>query len=243
MAEESLEDDVSHRTVDRIALILDCLASTPNGCRLSELASAADAPMTTVQGIVKGLVHNGFAERHGRTYFLGRATYLLNRRAGRELLPGVSRRMLTRLNAALGLSVALSVRVGMTAYYIDHVSDDPRFGYLGDDLVERPLLGNSAGWVHLAFLEGPNLWQYLASHEKESELIARFLEEKSRVRSTGLCVTPGVSNTGDGISMGVHDRGKLVSVITVIGEKTEVRNRSEEIVKRLLGERDAHRLM
>lgn len=239
MTEVPADQGESHRTVDRIAAILEELAETPTGCRLKDLAHAADAPLTTVQGIVRGLVFNGFAERHGREYYLGRATYLLNRRAGRELLPGVSRRMLSRLHDLLGLSVALSVRVGMTAFYIDHMSSDPRFGYLGDDLVERQLLHHSSGWIHLANMEQTMLWEYLSSHEEEGELIARFLEAKSRISTTDLCVTPGVSTTGDGISVGVRSEGNLVSVVSVIGEATEMRRRRDEIITTLVRARDS----
>lgn len=231
----------SHRTIDRMAAILDHLAKTPSGCTLSELAQAAGAPLTTTQGIVRGLVHNGYADQNKRRYFLGRTTYLLNRRAGRELLPGISRSLLARVHEQVQLSVVLSVRIGEVGYYIDHLSDDPRFGHLAEDLLERPLLENAAGWVHLASMERAQLWDYLAKHSDQARLVSAFLAQMPKIQGTDLCVAPRIWKNAAGIAMGIREEGRLVSVVSVIGEPHALEQRRPHIVKVLTSERDLSR--
>ncbi|MER7011625.1 helix-turn-helix domain-containing protein [Saccharopolyspora sp. NPDC000359] len=228
----------SHRTIDRMAAILDHLARTPGGCTLSELAQAAAAPLTTTQGIVRGLVHNGYADQAKRRYFLGRTTYLLNRRAGRELLPGVSRSLLARVHEQVRLSVVLSVRIGEVGYYIDHLSDDPRFGHLAEDLLERPLLENAAGWVHLASMERAQLWEHLAAHSDQPDLVSAFLAQRPKILGTDLCVMPRISQDAAGIAMGIRQDGRLVSVVSVIGEPRELEEKRQHIVTVLTSERE-----
>jgi DNA-binding IclR family transcriptional regulator len=231
----------SHRTIDRMAAILDHLARTPKGCTLSELAEAARAPLTTTQGIVRGLVHNGYADQNKRRYFLGRTTYLLNRRAGRELLPGISRSLLARVHEQVRLSVVLSVRIGEVGYYIYHISEDPEFGHLAEDLLERPLLENSAGWVHLASMERAQLWEYLAKHSDQSGLVSAFLAQMPKILGTDLSVAPRISKSAAGIAMGIREDGRLVSVVSVIGERHELEEQRQHVVNVLTSERDLKR--
>ncbi|MCU1513329.1 MAG: IclR family transcriptional regulator, partial [Microbacteriaceae bacterium] len=64
--------------VDRVAVILDAVARSRQGLTLTELSKAADAPVSSTQGLVNGLVATGFLEERSRSYILGTAPYLLN---------------------------------------------------------------------------------------------------------------------------------------------------------------------
>src|ERR671935_2575050 len=72
-----------HRTVDRIAAIQETVASRPEGISLTQLARRMDAPVSSIQKLVNGLVATGYLAEVGRRFVLGPAPYVLSVRAGR----------------------------------------------------------------------------------------------------------------------------------------------------------------
>ena len=63
----------AHRTVSRVTTILELAAANRSGVRLTELATALDAPRSSVHGLVKGLVATGYLREEGGTYRIGPA--------------------------------------------------------------------------------------------------------------------------------------------------------------------------
>jgi IclR family acetate operon transcriptional repressor len=100
----------SPSSVRRILSVLECLADTPAGASLSEIALAVGAPASSLLGLLKGLVEENYLLRAGRDYRLGPRSYSLG---GRILAaPNVAvlaRPILARLSAATGETSALSV--------------------------------------------------------------------------------------------------------------------------------------
>ena len=64
-------------SIGRILMALQHLAGAPAGATLSELAGAIAAPTTSVLGLLRGLVDQGYVVREGRSYRLGPEAYLL----------------------------------------------------------------------------------------------------------------------------------------------------------------------
>jgi DNA-binding IclR family transcriptional regulator len=206
-----------HRTVDRIASILEFVARSHAGVNLSEIAKELEAPVSSVQGLVNGLVATGYLDEHDRRYTLGSAPYLLNRLAGRQPVSTVTHADLEEIHTRTGLTTVLSIAVGPDIFYVDYCSSDPRFAYLAENYVRRSLIRTSSGWVLLAGMEKRDLWAYLRSvAEDEQHLVDRFLADLPEIEQTQICVSPNASEQGDGVSIAVEENGKIVAAVGVI---------------------------
>ena len=129
-----------HRMIDRVAGILELVARNHDGLTLTELARMLDAPLSSLQGLVNGLVAAGYLDEYDRRYHLGGAPYLLNLMAGRHLVTRVGHRELEAVHADAGLTTLLSVVVGQGVFYVDSCSSTPRYDYLAKNLVRRSLI-------------------------------------------------------------------------------------------------------
>ncbi|HEY5852877.1 MAG TPA: helix-turn-helix domain-containing protein [Aldersonia sp.] len=220
-----------HRTVDRIAAILERAARAHDGVTLSEIAKQLGAPVSTIQGLVNGLVATGYLEESGRRYTLGSAPYLLNRLAGRQPVSTVTHADLDAVHERTGLTTVLSIAVGANIFYVDYCSSDPRFAYLAENYVERSLIGTSGGWVLLAGMEKRDLWAYLRSlPEQDHPLVDRFFAAMPDIQETGICAAPHASDRGDGVSIAVREHGRIVAAVGIISTPAIVGERREELV-------------
>ncbi|WP_260395629.1 helix-turn-helix domain-containing protein [Rhodococcus sp. KBW08] len=221
--------------MDRIASILELAARSPKGQTLSDIARSIDAPVSSIQGLVSGLVSAGYLdEAAGKRYTLGAATYLLNRIAGREQVSSVSSADLVDLRDATGLTSVLAIAVGHSGFYVDYASSDPRYAYLAENYVRRSLIRTSAGWVLLAGMDRRDLWSYLASLcDAERVLADRFLVALPEIQRTGLCVAPGVSDAGEGIAIAVREGDRVVAAVGVIATPSAIAQRREDLVRTL----------
>lgn len=95
--------------VSRVLQIVQHLAVS-GGASLTELAAALDAPVTSLLGLLKGLVEQGHVARDGRAYRLGPESYVL---AGRILsgrnVGQIARPSLMALSEATGETSGLSL--------------------------------------------------------------------------------------------------------------------------------------
>src|SRR2546421_4801355 len=100
----------AHRTVSRVTDILEFVAEQ-QGARMHELAAALEAPKSSVFGLVKGLVSNGYLIDDKGTYRLGPAlgNLLLQPRVD---LAGVVRPTLEALRDEFGETATLGIAVG-----------------------------------------------------------------------------------------------------------------------------------
>lgn len=220
-----------HRMVDRVAAIMELVARSRDGLTLTGVAKALDAPVSSTQGLINGLVAVGYLDERDRVYTLGTAPYLLNVIAGRPPVTNVSRAQLEALHTETGLTTALSTDVGDDLFYVDHVSSDPHYAYIAENRLRRSLLRTSAGWLLLADRERRDIWAYLNSRPaEEAEIVEQFLRSLDELRETGICVAPGVAvDRGDGVSVALRERGRTIATVGVIGLREEITRRSDDL--------------
>ncbi|WP_028659299.1 helix-turn-helix domain-containing protein [Nocardioides insulae] len=225
-----------HRMVDRVAAILELVARS-DGLSLTAIARHLDAPVSSVQGLVDGLVAAGYLDERAREYRLGVAPYFINLLAGRGVVNRIVHQDLVELHAETGSTTAvLAVAVGPDVIYIDHCSTDPRTAYLAERFFRRSLIRTSTGWVLLADWEKRDLWAYLDTLGDEDEhRVAEFLSSLDGIRETGTVVLPGTAEDTevDGISVAVRERGRVVAAVGVVGPSVEIAPRSASIVESL----------
>jgi IclR family acetate operon transcriptional repressor len=96
--------------VGRLFQIVQHLADAPGGASLTELSSALAAPTTSLLGLLRGLVDQGYVARDGRAYRLAPESYLLAGKilAGRNVAE-IARPPLAALAAATGETAGLSL--------------------------------------------------------------------------------------------------------------------------------------
>lgn len=225
-----------HRMVDRVAAIMELVARSRSGLTLTAIAKALDAPVSSTQGLINGLVAVGYLDERDRVYTLGTAPYLLNVIAGRPPVTNVSREQLEALHAETGLTTALSTDVGDDLFYVDHLSTDPHYAYLAENRLRRSLLRTSAGWLLLADRERRDIWAYLNSRPaSEADIVEQFLRSLDELRETGVCVSPRVAvDGGDGVSVALRERGRTIATVGVIGKAEEIAARSDDLAEILL---------
>ncbi|CAG7586871.1 helix-turn-helix domain-containing protein [Rhodococcus opacus] len=220
-----------HRTVDRIAAILELVARSRTGLTLSGMAKELDAPISSTQGLVNGLVATGYLEEHERRYSLGSAPYLLNRLAGRQPVSTVTHADLEDVHASSGLTTVLSIAVGPNIFYVDYCSSDPRFAYLAENYVRRSLIRTSGGWILLAGMEKRDLWAYIQTlPDEDRDTVERFFAALPEIEQTGICASPNESTDGDGVSVAVRENGKTVAAVGVIAPHTVITKERDRLV-------------
>lgn len=175
-----------HRTVDRVAALLEAAARHPGGASLSELARAVDAPVSSVQKLVDGLVAVGYLDEDARRYRLGPAPFVLALRAGHRPTDLVRHHDLVALAGRFGVPVLLAVRVGDDAVYVDWAGADEPFDYALSSRVRAPLVDTAAGRVLLAHLPEPVRREVVrAARPDDPAAAAAVLRAAARIREEG----------------------------------------------------------
>lgn len=220
----------SHRTIDRVTQILEIVSGRPDGCTLTELARELDAPKSSIQGFVNGLVHTGYLDEHQRRYFLGPAPYMLTLRANRLPARSVGHADLVELGEQSGFNTLLAVRVGQHVVYIDEVGEGGEIRQTARSRGRRPLIETVSGRVLLAHADEETRHALLANYTDET-LIRRFLTEMPRILRTGVAINEQ-SHLHDlsAIGCGVRDRyGTVVAAVTLTGPPEELLPRLDEL--------------
>lgn len=216
--------------IDRMAVLLDAVARSRDGLTLTEIARATGSPTSSAQGLVNGLVATGYLDERERRYTLGPAPYLLNLLSGRTVVTVVGHADLVALHEQTGLTAVLAIAVGRDVYYIDHSGADERFNYLAQNLVRRPLLRTSSGWVLLAHLERRDLWTHLQlAAPEDGQRIDDLLTEMPRILETGVCATGKSSDTGDGVAVAIREAGEVVAAVAIVGTPQDIEPRRDEL--------------
>jgi DNA-binding IclR family transcriptional regulator len=218
--------------IDRVSPILDRAARARGGVTLTEFARALDAPMSSIQGLVNGLVATGYLDEHDRRYSLGPAPFLLTRLAGRPTVTTVTHEHLEALHRETGMTAVLAITVGSDLYYVDHASHDPRYAYLAEGFVRRSPIRTSTGWVLLAAMENRDLWPQIAAlPPADADLVERFRKDLPRIQAEGLAAAPNASTEADGVSVAVAEEGRTVAAVGIMGGHAEVAERKDELVE------------
>lgn len=206
------------------------MALRPDGCTLTELATELDAPKSSIQGFVNGLVYTGYLDEHDRRYLLGPAPYMLTLRANRMPARTVTHDDLVALNERSGCTVLLGVRVGQHVVYVDDAGDGMYLQFIARTRARRPLLETAAGQVLLAVLPEDELHRFLQRHPDHAA-VERYLEALPEIRKTGIAVNESspVTRTS-AVARQVRDRaGHVVASVTLCGSPDEVLTRVDEL--------------
>ncbi|MBC2681381.1 IclR family transcriptional regulator [Corynebacterium anserum] len=221
-----------HRTVDRIADILEHVARSPQPQGLTDIAKAIGAPVSSTQSLVNGLVAAGYLEETNKAFRMGLAPYLLSTLAGSRPVDQVTHEMLEAIVEETGYIVVLAALVGDNVYYLDYACSDPKFEYLAQNRLQRPPLETSAGWAILSGLGDDQVWGILAASKSSQETINKFQRWYPHMKETGECIAPGVAlNGADGVAVAVEKQGTVVASVSVIASPEEIEKDSETIIE------------
>ncbi|MDH6145051.1 MULTISPECIES: IclR family transcriptional regulator [Kitasatospora] len=222
-----------HRTVDRVAAILDAVAHAPTGLSLSQLAARLEAPVSSIQGLVNGLAAVGYLTEEGKRFLLGPATYVLNLAAGRRPAAGVTQDDLEELSARTGVDVLVAVRVGDSVVYTSHAGpwSIQRLAYRATEYRASPLLCATAGWVILAFADERDLRAHLATEgERHPGETTAFLDRIEHIRRTRVAFSHGLGDPDvSAVAVPLGGDGPVDAAILAIGRHEQVDGRSNEL--------------
>ncbi len=217
--------------VDRVARILEIVARSKTGMTLTEVATELEAPVSSVQSLLNGLVATGYLDERSKVYRLGTATYLLNSIAGRPAVSRVMHSDLQSIHDETGMTTLLAISVGTAIYFVDYVGAGERYAYLAEQHVRRSMIRTSAGVVMLADMPRRDVWAYFDSlDESDSARVETYFRIYQEVKATGICAAPGLAADGDGISIAVRERGRVVAAVSAVGTREDVRANEEAIV-------------
>jgi DNA-binding IclR family transcriptional regulator len=230
----------SHRTIDRVTQILEVVAGRPEGCTLTELSTELDAPKSSIQGFVNGLVHTGYLDEHDRRYLLGPAPYMLTLRANRLPARTVGHDDLVALNEESGCTVLLGVRVGQHVVYVDDAGEGMYLQFIARTRARRPLLETAAGQVLLAALPEDELHRFLQRHPDHAA-VERYLDTLPEIRKTGIAVNESspVPKTSAVARQVRNGAGHVVASVTLSGRPEDVLTRVDELSAMLRAATDA----
>jgi DNA-binding IclR family transcriptional regulator len=196
-----------HRTVDRITAILEITAqSRDTGIGLAELARRLDAPKSSNQGFVHGLVAVGYLAEQGGRYLLGPGTYVATMAAGRPAWI-VPHEAVVALAERTGATALVAVRCGDDAVYVDIHGTSSLLSFYATSRLRRPLLTTAVGKAMLAMMGDADLDRYLLHHTgSEQAAVDRFLSGLPEIRRTGYAVNRQESLAGmDAVATAIPD--------------------------------------
>lgn len=207
-----------HRTVDRVAEILETVTGAHDGLTLSALAVRLDAPVSSIQKLVNGLVATGYLSEVELRYRLGPAVHVLAVRSGDPPAQHVRHADLERLHAAADAPVLLAIRVGHDAVYVDWAGTDEPFDYALARRLRSPLTDTAAGRVLMAHMTAPERREWLAATfgaDEEGALAA--LRTAARIRAAGMERGPSGPVLPDvrTVAVPVHANGSVVAAVSI----------------------------
>lgn len=224
-----------HRTVARVMSILELvLASDARGLRLGDLASAIDAPKSSVHILVKGLVAEGYLRVEDNRYLPGPATASLLA-AGSTSAAAPYRHTLEELSHQWNETAILATLVGDSLVYIDSV-ESTEFIRAAPELHRRfELWPRSSGRCLLAFMDGRRLDSYLNRHHspEESAAIRAVLDKvrETRIGINGLDARSAHLGIATPVITG---NGPVTVSITVTGPKSRMEDKIDDIAASML---------
>jgi DNA-binding IclR family transcriptional regulator len=211
-----------HRTVDRVAAILEIVAPVRQGLSLAALAERLDAPKSSIHELVNGLVATGYLVERDHRFGLGPAPFVLSLNGNRSAVQDIDRDLLPRLHAELGCSVLIGIQVGMSLVYIEQIGDEPVMEFAARNHSRRSLYATASGKVILAGLPVREMDALLhsATSEERPE-VERFLADLPEIRRTGLAYNPGLTipNVYSVAAALRRADGDLVGAVCAIGRE------------------------
>ncbi|WP_328393557.1 IclR family transcriptional regulator [Nocardia sp. NBC_00416] len=225
-----------HRGVDRTVAILESVARAPTGLTLTELARGLDAPVSSVQQLVYGLVAVGFLDEDDRRFTLGPGAFALTMRTDWRSIAPISHELVEDLSADLGCTIVLGLLVGDNLMYFDEAGSDPAIEYYATTRRRRPILVSAGGKRLLAGLPDFELQHRLRglSERHPASEVDQFLAELPGIRKTGLAYGRALEDIL-AVAAGVPGRrGKLAAALIAVGSPADMAGRIEDVGAALL---------
>jgi DNA-binding IclR family transcriptional regulator len=231
----SAEPAAEHRTVARVMAILELvIASEDKGQRLGDLANALEAPKSTVHGLAKGLVAEGYLRGAGGRYFTGPAISSLLA-TGPAAVPAIYHHTLEQLARRWNETAMLGTLVGDFLVYIDAVEPETLIR-AAPQLHERlSLWPRSGGKCLLAFMDTKRLESYLKRRHGAAERDAIRIE-LDHVRKTriGLNVGQSIAEHIGIASPILIGQAPPTMTISLAGPKIRMQDKVDDIAEALL---------
>lgn len=219
-----------HRTVSRIASILEAAALANDGVRLSAIADDLDAPKSSVHGLLKGLVAVGYLTEHDGGYVVGPAIRTLVQASEHTPLTLRARTAMSRLQQRFDETVLLGTRAGDSIVYLASIESNQLVKYSPPLNKRRPLFPTSMGKVYLAELTRQQLERYIAKKVVNRKKRAAYLDELDETARTGVAfnhaeTVPSVF----GAAAGIRQAGRLVGCISIAGPIERLQAKEHEV--------------
>lgn len=230
----------SVKTIGRVATVLQALAAgAAAGMRLSEVSAAAGLGKATIHRLLGAMVEVGFVEydEASRLYRLGYGLFALGAAARRFHIVDLARPGLTRLAAATGDTVYLSVRDGDEALCVDRCTGSYPIRTLTLDIGDRRPLGIGAGSLALlAFQPDADIARVIATGRAARRDFAGFGAEQlaqmiATTRRTGFALNDGrIVSAMMAVGVPVRDgAGRVLAALSIaaIRERVDGARRAE----------------
>jgi DNA-binding IclR family transcriptional regulator len=209
----------AHRTVDRIAAILEAAANAPEGgVRLKTLAELLDAPKSSVHGLVKGLLAVGYLAERPDGYVLGPGLHALLGAVERPSISEVARPAMESLRDRFDETVMVGQLIGGHVVYIAGIESRQLIRYSPMLNQRRPVLPTSMGKIFVAELEETARRRHVESFTDNRRRRSALLAELDEIRETGVAVNRNETLPGlCGVAVGLRSQGTLVACLSVVG--------------------------
>jgi DNA-binding IclR family transcriptional regulator len=184
-----------HRTVDRVAGILETVSLSPGGLTMAELAEALGAAKSSIQDLTNGLVARGYLVEEEHRFYLGPGPFILAARANKLAALALDHRFVAELATALDCTILVGVRVGDAVVFTDYVGEEsPSLTFVARTHARRPLYTSAAGKILLANVPDEEMFRLLdlARPEQAAE-VRQFLTELPDIRARRLAFNRGVT--------------------------------------------------
>lgn len=235
------------QSVGRVFAIIEHLVANPEGATLSELAISADAPKTSLAGLLDAMVAEGCLRRDSaRRYLLGARMLTLARRAiaGQELTK-VAHPVLADLVHTTGETAVLGVLAsdGKHVVYISKIESSNPVRYAVDLGMQRELYCTAIGKVLLSDFDKEQFNQFIAETK-----LRRFTPntigaagtlrtEMAKVRHDGLARNNGERVRGaSGIAAPIYSaEGRVIAALLIAGPSQRIDENRKANERALLG--------
>ncbi|GAA3931903.1 IclR family transcriptional regulator [Microbacterium soli] len=222
-----------HRTVNRIAAILEIAAAEDEGVRVPLLTRLLGAPKSSIHSLVKGLVAAGYLTETDGRYTIGPAVSALLGTPARTL-PETARPYLDSLRDRFNETVMLAEPVGGSIVYVDSAESTQPIKYSTPLHIRRPVYPISTGKVILAHSSAQRVNAFLAA-EADEDRREQIAAELRSIRAAGVALNrgetiPEVHAAAAPIFVGTQ----LVGSLAIAGPTTRVRPILDEISKAVI---------
>lgn len=228
-----LRDIPEHRTVTRVATILEAVAAAPGGMRLGALTEALDAPKSSVHGLVKGLASIGYLSQRDGFYVLGPAVAGLVA-TGQPSMVDEARPGMESLHRRFDETVMLGSKVGDSIAYLATLESTQAVRYSPPRVRRHFENPSSMMKLYLAEWEPERLDEYLNAQVADQSRRAALVDEIAAVRLSGVAFNRGDTFRDlSAAAAGIRDHGGLVACLAIGGPSHRMDGQLEEMARLL----------